>query len=314
VIILKDIIIGVDGGGTATKAAALDATGELVAQSSAGSMNYNFIPVGECVSNVCEAIRKLAIGGERRIRACAVGDPSIDDEVTHVLSQRFSDELRIQAGFDEDTIILLKSDVFMSLYGLTAGAPGALIISGTGSMGMAVDKQNQTVTVGGWGNPGTDKGSGYDIAVKALAAVFDASDGIGPQTGLTEKALGFFKAGKPRELIGILNGENCGRPEIAAFAVAVSECAETGDETARNIISRAADDLAAYAISLLRRIDCRDCPVGMYGGVFQNNKFIQARFGREILKHFPGAKIGFPEIPPEIAAARYAMSILGINR
>ena len=132
------IYIGIDGGGTKTKAAALDENAKLVARSESGSMNYNFMPVKECASNVCEAINRLALGAECRIVACAVGDPSIDDEVTHTLSGQFSRELQAQAGFDAP--VLLKSDVFMALYGLTEGSPGVLIISGTGSMGMGINK------------------------------------------------------------------------------------------------------------------------------------------------------------------------------
>ena len=306
---MKNIIIGIDGGGTATKIAALDCAGRLVAQSETESMNYNFMPMGECVSNVCAGINKLSLGGGYRVTACAIGDPSVDDEVAYELSERFINELRNRAGFSRDTKILLKSDVFMALYGLTEGKPGVLIISGTGSMGMAIDKKGAAVTVGGWGNPATDKGSGYDIAVKALSAVFDASDKTGPATVLTKEFINFYRVDKPRELIGILNGGNCKRADIAALAAIVSGCAGAGDETACAIINGAADDLAGYALSLLRRIDFGGCRVGMYGGVFFNNKVIQTRFKEAVLRHFPDAVVGFPEIPPEIAAARYAINI-----
>ena len=309
-IILKYITIGIDGGGTKTKAAALDESGRILAQSEAGSMNYNFMPMNECVSNVYEALRRLSLDGKQRIAACAIGDPSIDDEVTHILSERFSHELRIQAGFDENVPVLLKSDVFMSLYGLTEGTPGILIISGTGSMGMGIDKQGRIVTVGGWGRPCTDKGSGYDIAVNALLAVFDAADGTGSPTNLTEKALNFFRVDKPRELIGVLNDDRCRRADIAAFASIVAECAEVGDSIAVDVIHRAADSLTEYACALISRIDYPACRVGMYGGVFQNNLTIQNHFRQAISLKYPEAVIGFPEIPPEVAAARYAMNIV----
>ena len=303
---MKDIIIGIDGGGTATKAAALDISGRLVARSAAGSMNYNFMPMENCVSNVCGAIRKLMLGDRCHIVACAVGDPSIDDEVKYAPSERFINELRDRAGFGKDMPILLKSDVFMCLYGLTEGEPGVLVIAGTGSMGMAINERGDTMTVGGWGNPCADKGSGYDIAVKALSAVFDEADKTGPPTLLTEKSLEFYEVAKPRELIGIFNGGGSGRPDIAAFAPVVSACAEMGDKTALGIIAQAADDLAGYALSLLRRMK-KKCRVGIYGGVFSNNAAIRMRFGQTVSRHFPETDIGFPETLPEIAAARYAL-------
>jgi N-acetylglucosamine kinase-like BadF-type ATPase len=306
---MKNIIIGIDGGGTKTKAAALDESGKLVAQSESGSMNYNFLPMSECVSNVCEAIRGLALDKDCRIAACAVGDASIDDEVVHTMSGIFTNEFRKQAGFANDVPILLKSDVFMSLYGLTEGKPGVLIISGTGSMGMGINKQGGIVTAGGWGRPGTDKGSGYDIAVTALSAVFDEADGTAPPTNLTAKALKFFNVNKPRELIGIFNDDSCGRSDIAAFAPIVDKCAKENDSKALEVINAAADSLAAYACALIKRIEYPACRVGMYGGVFQHNIEIQTRFKETIHREFPQAVVKFPEIPPEIAAANYAMNI-----
>jgi N-acetylglucosamine kinase-like BadF-type ATPase len=307
---LKNIIIGIDGGGTKTKAAALDENGRVVAQAESGSMNYNFLPVDECVSNVCGAIKRLALDGDFYVKACAVGDASIDDEVTHVLSEKFIGALRAQAGFDNNIPIFLKSDVFMSLYGLTEGEPGVLLISGTGSMGMGIDKQGNIVTAGGWGRPGTDKGSGYDIAVRALSAVFEASDGTGFPTKLTEKALRFFRVDKPRELIGIFNDDNCTRADIAAFARAVDECAKEGDPAAIGVIRDAADSLAGYACALIKRIDDPACHVGMYGGVFQHNLDIQKYFKEAVYRIFPQAVVGFPQTPPEIAAAIYAINTI----
>jgi N-acetylglucosamine kinase-like BadF-type ATPase len=206
--------------------------------------------------------------------------------------------------------ILLKSDVFMSLYGLTQGEPGVLLISGTGSMGMGINKQGGIVTAGGWGRPGTDKGSGYDIAVNALSAVFEESDGTGPATKLTEKALKFYNVNKARELIGIFNDDKCSRSDIAAFARIADECAKEGDKIALDVINGAADSLAAYACALIKRIDYPACRAGMYGGVFQHNIYIQARFKEQINRAFPEAVVKFPEIPPEIAAANYAADMI----
>ena len=305
---MRDIIVGIDGGGTKTKAAAIDNNGKLIAQSESGSMNYNFLSMSECVANVCEAIRGLNLGADCQIIACAIGDASIDDEVPHNLSEQFISEIRAQAGLNNDVPVLLKSDVFMSLYGLTQGSPGVLIISGTGSMGIGIDKQGQIVTAGGWGRPGTDKGSGYDIAVAGLSAVFEASDGTMRQTKLTEKALEFYKVDKPRELIGIFNSDDCTRSDIAAFAPLVAQCAKEGDTAARIIISTAAEDLAAYACALIKRINYPACNVGIYGGVFQNNLDIQADFKDLIRRDFPEVIVKFPDIPPEIAAAHYAIN------
>ena len=59
-----------------------------------------------------------------------------------------------------------------------------LIIAGTGSMGLALAEpyhhggSNRYLTVGGWANPTSDPGSGFDIATQGIQAAFHAFDGI----------------------------------------------------------------------------------------------------------------------------------------
>ena len=307
---MTPVYIGIDGGGTKTNAVALDRDGTQLTQATGGGMNYNFIPLDDAVDNLCGVIRRLAAGLENggfKIMACALGDSSADDEAPHKLSGDFVHKFREKAGIGFDVPILIKSDVFMSLYGLTGGAPGVLVVGGTGSMGIGVDREGRIFTAGGWGAPGTDPGSGYDIAVRALEAVFSYADGIGPPTALTDEAFRFFGAAKPRELISVFNGGNCSRGDIASFAVKVSECARAGDKTAASVVKKAGGALADYACSLIRRINCDGCIVGIYGGVFLHNAEVRKRFTRLVRRRYPDARVGFPDIPPEVAAARYAI-------
>ena len=51
-----------------------------------------------------------------------------------------------------------------------------LIVSGTGSGCYGKGREGRGVKVGGWGHVLGDKGSGYDIGLRALQAVIDAYD------------------------------------------------------------------------------------------------------------------------------------------
>lgn len=304
---MEKIVIGIDGGGTKTKAVAMDYSGRIVAEASAGGMNYNFMPMESAVNNVCEAIRKLSITAPAA--ALAIGDASVDDMTDNILTGKFTESLRRAAGLG-GIPVFVKSDVFMALYGLTRGKPGILVISGTGSIGMGIDARGGIYVAGGWGVPTTDRGSGYDIAARALCAVSDADDGVGADTALTDEALSFFKADKPRGLAYVFNSDSCKRADIAAFAVKVSACAQKGDIIANDIIIQAAEGLSDYACALINRIGDEDCPVGIYGGVFKNDKTLRERFIKNVGLKFPRARIGFPQTPPETAAAQYALDII----
>lgn len=302
---MEKIVIGIDGGGTKTKAIAINSAGSVVAESSASGMNYNFIPLEEAVKNACEAIRGLKLN--QPVCAVGIGDASLDDETKNMLTIRFVENLRKMIGISDGVPIHIKSDAFMALYGLTGGKPGVLIISGTGSMGVGMDSFGNMYTVGGWGNPSTDAGSGYDIAVRALCAVFNATDGVGPATSLTEKALSFFNVDKPRELINIFNSADCKHSDIASFTPVVAQCAQNNDVMACSILKQAAQRLAEYACSLLDKIGECNCLLGMYGGIFQHNEMVRKLFIQQITSKFSRVSIIFPKLPPEMAAARYAL-------
>ena len=110
----------------------------------------------------------------------------------------------LQMGAALQVPVLTRSDVYMSLYGLTAGHPGVMVVSGTGSMGIGQDAAGQIHAVGGWGRITGDEGSGYWIAREGLRAAMRAADGLEPPTALLDAALEWAGVREPRALIGYL--------------------------------------------------------------------------------------------------------------
>ncbi len=295
-------VIGADGGGTKTALAAVTPDGELLAQSNAGGVNYNFIGVDAAVNNMLIGIRSLGLDSAGLL-AVAVGDPGSDDTCMTLGGMSFREALEAAFGVP----VITRSDAFMALYGLTGGAPGALIVAGTGAMGIALDGGGQIRTVGGWGRLTGDEGGGYYIALSALKAALRYADGIAPQTLLLDAALRFFERFSPRELIGAFYG--VGARELAPFSAEVSRCAAAGDTVALGILRRAAKYLADYAASLLR-----SCPevklLGVYGSVLTRDAVVRGEFKRLVHERYPDIVISEPEQPPELAAAKLALDFI----
>lgn len=312
---MRNVIIGVDGGGTKTNLVALDAaTGRKVATAATGSINVYFAGMETAVANMKAALKDLALQ-EDRILALAIGDPAMDDSSPED-GRAFRE--RIEALLPEGTLCLSKSDVFMALYAFTGGEPGALMVAGTGSMGIGLKERYShhsfqiPLSVGGWGNPTTDPGSGNHIAIAGITAALDAFDGIGPDTELCQAVQVFFGAAEPRALVGILNGEDMTRSKIAAFSREVARCADAGDPVSMEILHEAGLVLGKYACSLLRQIGAA-VPVGAYGSVLIHNGCVRRIFTETIQKEFPQAQVSIPAIPPEYGAARFAAHALGIR-
>ena len=315
---MKSLIIGVDGGGTKTRISAVEANGRIVASAEGSSINYNNIGVEKAFSNFKHIIDGLDIN-RGFIRAISIGDPSQDDICVNPNTANFVRHIRNGLSLNSNTEIFIKSDVFMTLYGLTMGAPGVIVVSGTGSMGAAIDSKGNYYVSGGWGFPVSDTGSGYDIAVEALKYIFSSYDRYGYEniqiTGgiLGASALEYYGVEHPRELINCFHGEHSDRARVAEFSKVVYYCAKHGCKEAVHILEDAGTKLALCGKNLIERVKCnsdREPLVGMYGSVLTNNCFVRSSFINKLTELYPGINIVNVKMAPEYAAAVYARHIL----
>lgn len=294
------IYVGVDGGGTKTKLVACE-NDTLISEAIVGPCNYNFIGVDAAVNTLFDGVNALNIPLSK-IAAIGIGDPSIDDDAPMALdspTNQFVKKLKSKL----DLPIFIRSDAYMALFALTRGeAPAALILSGTGSMGIAEDSNKTIHIVGGWGRLLGDEGSGYYIAMEGIKAALQAIDGVGQPTALVGELVGYFNVQKPRDLIRVFYQDTA--PDIASFSRIVSNCALQGDKAAKDILLQAARCLSLYACSLLKQSGAS--LLGVYGSVICNNAIVRNEFERLVKSHFPNIHIQEPPMAPEYAAALYA--------
>ena len=87
--------------------------------------------------------------------------------------------------------IEVVTDANIALYGATGGAPGLVVIAGTGSICCGINARLKRFCAGGWGPIAGDEGGGAWLARRALRAVAYASDGWSPN-GATDLACAYF--------------------------------------------------------------------------------------------------------------------------
>ena len=311
---MRRIIIGADGGGTKTRLVALDAdTLQPVASAGCGSIHWLSMGVPAAAREFEKGIAALGLGGDDEIVAVSAGDPSVEDSDTTPGEEFIKQAVK---EFAPEARIFSKSDVFIALYAFSRGLPAALLVAGTGSMGVALTepydffRPARLFTVGGWGEPARDPGSGYHAALSAIAAALDAFDGIGEKTALCGEVLGYFGAEKPRELIDIFNSGSQPRPFVADLARRVEECADAGDAVAERILFNEGETLGKYALSLLGALPPGKKRLGIYGGFFTKCRAVRETAERIVREKYPDAEIAEPEIPAQIGAALYAADAL----
>jgi N-acetylglucosamine kinase-like BadF-type ATPase len=297
-------VLGVDGGGSKTRAVVADAGGAVLGVGLAGPSNPLRVGVGEAVEAVrAAADRACAEAGVRRIELAAA-------EVGLAGVRRADIRDRMRAALSGLGIrrVEVVTDADIALYGATEGKPGLVIIAGTGSVCCGVNARGRSACAGGWGPAVGDEGSGSWIARRGLQAVAWATDGRGRKTSLTEAACEYFNVASPGDLSTAVYAPNVTNARIAGFGSRVVEAARGRDRAARAIVDEAGRELARAAVAVIHqlRMGRERFRVAYVGGVFAAGNMILEPLGEGVRGAAPRAFITPPVLAPAEAAARMA--------
>lgn len=261
------LYLGIDGGGTATRAVVVDASGGVCGRGTAGGANQEVIGLDAAV----EAVRTAAhaalaeAGAASPVSAAWIGLAGVD---TPADAQGFRPSLAPLAGD-----LRITNDAELLLGALPHGA-GLALIAGTGSVVLGRNARGRTARAGGWGHIFGDEGSGYALGVAALRSVARAADGRGEPTTLTPAVFRALDVAAPSAIIARVH-QNWDKPTIARLASLVVATAEAGDGVARALLWQAASDLAEQAHAVMRALvleapegaDQAPIPLALGGGL-----------------------------------------------
>lgn len=293
---------GIDGGGTKTSVALVDEAGNMVGTATRGPANARSLGLEPAAENIAGAIRAAldAAGATlddlAGICACLAGlDTELDLPVPRLALERL--------GYTGPAI--LENDVVGAWAAATEGAPGIVVIAGTGSTALGMNTRGEMWRTDGWDYLLGDAGSGYDIGRSGIQTAMKALDGRHAPTLLARELGARFGVADAEEMRRLVDRGPFGKLEMASFAIHVSRAADAGDMAAREILVRAGRDLAAQATTIARRLGMEDTvfPVGTAGSVFKSVPWVTEPFAREVQATAPRAKVRTLRRPPEVAAA-----------
>ena len=229
--------LGIDGGGTRCRARLVDRDGEVLGAAEAGPANvYRSVEVAW--ANVLTATRDaMADAGlpAERLHEVAAG-LGLAGAVSTALQDRVLSRAHPFAS------IHLLTDAHAATLGAFAGGDGAVLILGTGSVGM-IRRGEDFTSVGGLGFPASDQGSGAWLGLKALRESLLALDGLRPATSLTEQVLDTVG----RDVEAIIRWQERAQPaQFAALVPLVFGAFEQRDELAEELLretAREAEDM-----------------------------------------------------------------------
>jgi N-acetylglucosamine kinase-like BadF-type ATPase len=261
----KQLILGVDGGGSRTRALLADAAGQVLAAGEAGPSNYQSVGFA-AATHALEA----AIGAARQGAGLTAETPLEVACFGLAGMGRVTDRARFEAWAAGQRIARRCAFVSDAEVVLAAGTPegwGVALIGGTGSFCWGRAADGHSGRVGGWGYLLGDEGSGYDLAIQALRLATQTADGRAAAHAILRAVLDHWNLGSPDQLIAHVYHPERTRAEIAGVSLPVLALAGSGDPHAVALLERAAGELARMLAAIIRKLDLHQPPVAMAGGL-----------------------------------------------
>jgi len=297
-------VLGIDAGGTKTVCQLAGEDGEVLAEARRGGANLQ--ASGELeVEKVLHEVMEEAIGDhEVRPAAICLGIAGVDRP----------DDARVVRGIMKrigyKAKVLVVNDALIALEAGAPGAPGVVVIAGTGSIAYGRNDRNQAARAGGWGYMLGDEGSGYWIGRASLRAVLRESDRRGPATQLTSLLLNYYGVSRPQDLIAHVYQGGLRPSAIASLAQCVQAAFSDGDAVAISILRNAADQLESSAVSVARRLELvgTEFPFVLSGGIFRAVPWLEEELSRRLPLAAPRSWTTPLNLEPAEGAVRLALA------
>ncbi len=297
-------VIGVDGGGTGSRAMILDEEGRELGTATGPPAVMDLSNPGRAAEAVQATVQEAASRAGVSLPGAALwagvagsGRPGAREAVEIAL-RSFRLARLVTVGMDVEGA---HRDAFPS-------GPGVLLLLGSGSAVWGRDPEGREVRVGGWGVLLGDEGSGYWLGLQGLRAVAAATDGRGPATLLKPMLLERLHLPDAPALIPWMAGAQKG--EVAALAPKVFEAASRGDPAATSVVERALAEIRRHLEVVGRIWEAwgGPFPVGLVGGIAEDPAALRPYL--EALVPQMGGELRPGKVHPTRGAALLALELL----
>lgn len=298
-----DIVVGVDAGGSKTRAVVASSTGEhlsevigAAAAMAPGNAEHSATVIADLVASALASAER----SDRIPRALYAGVAGTGRETEQLALQ----DALVRKGIADE--IVVATDAEVALADAFGDSAGIILIAGTGSIAFGRGPAGLIARCGGWGIAFGDEGSGAWIGRRALSVVAAAHDGREPETALTGAILTAAQVNEAEQLIPWAIAAD--KESLAALAPSVISVAMQDDVRANGIIDMAVEELVLHVRALGRRLFVDDRAafnVALAGGLLGRASPVRKRLERRLKTAVPGASVK----PMEIDAARGAVKL-----
>lgn len=295
------ILIGVDGGGTSTRAVVCNQSAQIMGRGHSGSSNIYSVGEPQAIANILSAVNAALLEanlGTNDVNGWGLGLGGAVSEREHSLIRT---QLQPHAG---NARIVVEEDAVAALagaFGWDSNPEGAILIAGTGANCFGQNAHGERARIDGLGSLLGDRGSGYSIGEACLRNACRSVEGLGPTTNLGEATLAHFGVRDLNELVGVVYAPDFARDRVASLFPVVCQAYVDGDRIARDILSLAALELFDTAATVLKRL--KISRLALCGGLLENQTPVRECLEEMFANEMPHIELQAPQFEPVIGAA-----------
>ncbi len=308
--IIPNAYLGIDGGGTRTRAAIVDDERRILGTGEGGPSNIDDVGEAAARDNIADAVdaaRDRAGLPRGPLAAAFLGMAGVTSEHDRAVIRRIALTLSLAPADRID----VDHDCRIALAGGLSGRPGIVLITGTGSSCYGRTADGAHWLAGGRGHLVSDEGSGYWYGLQAIRAAVRHFDGRGPLTTLHDQVIDALAIPDIDGLMHRLYVIGVSRAEIASLAPLVIKAAEAGDAVAQALFRQGGRDLAECVAAVARRLDFSGVfELALTGGLSQTETARQPLIDA-LADVLPACRPVLAEQPPVVGAALLALAHSG---
>lgn len=280
-------VLGIDGGGSRTRALLCDASGRIAGQGLSGGINPRHACTADIRACLNEAFSQSTIGIDpSRIAAVHLGIAGASDRPTQSNIAALARE-HVGGG----ATISVGHDLEIALVGgLGGGKPGIVLVAGTGSACYGHDTNGQSVQCGGWGDLVDDVGSGSWLGLRALQVCVRQADGRLPESPLKGMVMDFLRIDHMEGFKERIHSVGLSRRERATLAPALIQLAACGDYAAGEILSEGMEELSSLLLCTSEQLQLSGPSVLLTGGLM-NHEYFRSQLQNAVSRIQPEIRI-----------------------
>lgn len=301
--------LGIDGGGSQTRAWLSDEAGNIVGKGVGGPCNPSAQSAETCLQQLRSAINgALAAKNPNVITSVHLGVAGAGDASARTIVDSIADQL-----FDRSvTAVSISHDLKIAHAGGLGGQVGIALVAGTGSACYGVNLSGEEILTGGWGDLIDDAGGGAWIGLRALQLCVRQADGRAAGRDLQHGVLRFLELDSIDDFKKRIHLKGLTRGERAKLAPAVFELAESGDAAADQIVREAVHELTLLAHRNLKALGFEKTRLVVLGGL-NESIFFRERLAASIQANMPGVAVSRPFLNATGGGVLLAMRAVGIS-